>query len=92
MITRNKEKSKIIEATCDICGADCMKELYRPMQSDGDSEKKDINKQFEGMLLNAEWGYCSHNKDGEIWEACVCENCVDKHLSHLINFVKKIYI
>ena len=82
--------SKVVEATCDICGADCMKELYRPMQSDGDRDEHDIEKEFEGMELKATWGYTSQ-KDGEYWEACVCENCVDEHLSTLISFVKKPY-
>jgi hypothetical protein len=94
MITRKaimideRPASKIIEATCDICGEDCMKELFRPMKSDGDRDEHDINKEFEGMELTAHWGYSS-NKDGEYWEACVCEKCVDKYLSNLINFVKK---
>jgi hypothetical protein len=82
--------SKIIEATCDICGADCMIPLFRPMKSDGDRDEHDINKEFEGMELTATWGYVSH-KDGESWEACVCEKCVDEHLSPLISFVKKPY-
>ena len=82
--------SKIIEATCDICGADCMKDLFRPMISDGDRDKHDINKQFEGMELKATWGYSS-GKDGEHWEACVCEECVDQYLVNFINFVKKPY-
>jgi len=87
--TEPKEE-KIIEATCDICGADCMKELFRPMKSDGDRDDHDISKEFEGMELKAVWGYSSE-KDGEIWEAIVCEKCVDEHLSPLVNFLKKIY-
>lgn len=86
-----KSVSKIIEATCDICGEDCMKELFSPMKSDGDRDQHDISKEFEGMELSATWGYRS-KKDEEYWEACVCEKCVDKHLSKLINFVKKPHI
>lgn len=89
MIKKTIYKEKIIEATCDICGADCMKDLYRPMKSQGDRDNHDIEKEFEGMMLNATWGYKS-NKDGETWEACVCENCVDKYLSPIINFIKKL--
>ena len=88
MITR--KLSTIEEATCDICGADCMNDLYRPMKSDGDRDEHDIEKEFEGMELKAIWGYTS-NKDNELWEACVCEKCVDEHLSPLINFIKKPY-
>ena len=84
------KKQQTIEAICDICGADCMKELYRPMTSDGDRDDHDIAKEFEGMELKATWGYSS-SKDGEVWEAVVCEKCVDEHLSKLINFVKKPY-
>ena len=80
----------IIEATCDICGADCMKELYRPMKSQGDRDKHDIEKEFEGMELKAVWGYSS-GKDGEVWEAIICEKCVDEHLAPIINFIKKPY-
>jgi hypothetical protein len=84
------KEAKIIEATCDICGADCMKEQFRPMKSDGDRDDHDIKKEFEGMELKAVWGYSSE-KDGEVWEAIVCEKCVEKHLSPLINFIKKPY-
>jgi hypothetical protein len=92
MIKRSEpKKSEIIEATCDICGADCMKELYRPMKSQGDRDNHDIEKEFEGMELKATWGYRS-GKDGEVWTAVVCEKCVDEHLSKLISFVKDLYI
>jgi len=98
MITRKTElygvggrhDTHIVEATCDVCGADCMKEIFSPKQSDGDRDEHDIEKQFEGMELTALWGYAS-DKDGEYWEACMCEQCVDKHLSKLVNFVKKPY-
>lgn len=81
------KSGKFIEANCDICGSDCMKEIYSPFDHDGDCDDNDIIKTFEGMKLNAEWGFCS-KKDGEDWEAIVCESCVDKHLSKLIRFVK----
>ncbi len=84
------KKERIIEATCDICGADCMKELFRPMKSQGDRDNHDIDKEFEGMELKAVWGYSS-GKDGQQWEAIICEECVEKHLSPLVNFVKKPY-
>ena len=90
MLKKIERKEKIISATCDICGADCMKELFRPMKSDGDRDEHDIEKEFEGMELKAVWGYSS-GKDGETWEAIVCEKCVDKHLVPMINFIKTPY-
>jgi hypothetical protein len=92
MIKRTEpKKSKIVSATCDICGTDCMKELYRPMQSQGDRDDHDIDKEFEGMELRAVWGYTS-KKDGEIWDACICEKCVDEHLVPMVNFIKTLYL
>lgn len=75
---------EIVEATCDICGGDCMKDFYL---SEGDHDDRDNIKEFEGMKLKADWGFMS-NKDGEEWEAIVCEECVDKHLTNLIKFLK----
>jgi hypothetical protein len=89
MIKKENSKEIILEATCDICGADCMIPLY--VKSDGDSDDHDIEKEFEGMELKATWGYYSKGKDGEIWQACVCEDCVDKHLKNLIGFSIKPY-
>ena len=84
-------RNTIVEATCDICGADCMNELYVPDNVEGDFDNEEILKEFEGMELKATWGYTS-NKDGEVWEGTVCENCTDKYLSILINFMKKTYL
>lgn len=79
-------KKEVVEATCDICGEDCMKDLFTPNEFEGD----DSDKEFEGMELTAFWGYAS-GKDGERWEAVVCESCVDKHLAPLIKFLKRPY-
>lgn len=89
MIKKEIKREKILEATCDICGADCMIPTYK--KSDGDRDDHDISKEFEGMTLKAVWGYYSKNKDGEDWDACVCEDCVDKHLKPLIQFSIKPY-
>ena len=78
---------EIVKATCDICGEDCMKDLFSPSKFDGD----DSEKEFEGMELKAIWGFTS-KKDGEVWDAIICENCVDEHLVPLINFIKKPYL
>jgi hypothetical protein len=78
---------EIVKATCDICGEDCMKDLFSPSEFDGD----DSDKEFEGMELKAIWGFAS-KKDGEVWDAIICENCVDKHLVPLVNFMKTPYL
>ncbi len=83
-------KKEVIEATCDICGQDCMKDVFFASDSEGDSDDHENIKEFEGMELKAFWGWES-NKDGERWEGVVCEDCVDKHLSPLINFMKRDY-
>ena len=48
-IVKKEKKEEILEATCDICGNDCMKELFVPMDGDGDSDDQDIVKEFVGM-------------------------------------------
>lgn len=80
---------KIVEATCDICGEDCMQQLYNAA-STKDVIFDSAVKEFEGMELKATWGFGTQ-KDGEIWEAVICEKCVDEHLSGLINFMKTTY-
>jgi hypothetical protein len=82
---------KIVEATCDICGADCMHDVFSPKESDGDRDEKDNYKIFNGMILRADWGAHSNDKEGQTWEACVCENCVDARFKD-INFIKKFYM
>ena len=44
---------------------------------------------FEYLELTATWGFES-NKDGEKWDAHICEKCVDEKLS-FINFKKINY-
>lgn len=90
-IKKNHIENDYIKATCDICGDDCMKEVFAPNDHDGDSEDCEINKTFEGLRLEATWGFAS-KKDGEKWEAIVCENCADKYFSSIVNFIKKPYI
>ena len=80
----------VTEATCDKCGADCMKVLYTPNDLEGDRDDHDIVKEFEGMDLKAVWGYGTQ-KDGEIWTAVICEECVDE-FSKFINFHKDYYL
>jgi hypothetical protein len=44
---------------------------------------------IESMKISATWGFMS-NKDGEKWQADLCEKCVDEKLS-FINFNVKKY-
>jgi len=50
---------------------------------------KSCNTEYDAeyMSLKACWGYMS-GKDLEIWEAQVCESCVDEHLK-MIKFLKR---
>ena len=80
-------KREVVEATCDICGEDCMKDLFTPNKIYGEDVKE-----FEGMELKAVWGYATNNKDGEVWDAVICEKCVDEHLVPLIKFMKRPYL
>lgn len=90
MIIKKNYNRQIVEATCDMCGADCMNNFFDEKSYDGDRDDQDNVKQFEGLVMSATWGYTS-NKDGEQWEAVICEKCVDEHLSH-IPFVKNYYL
>jgi hypothetical protein len=85
MYKKISSNDKIIEATCDICGADCMK----PIGDDDDNHE--ASAEFEGMILEAVWGYMSDGLDGEIWEACACQKCVEEKLSPFISFHKTLY-
>lgn len=80
-------QKEIVKATCDVCGEDCMKDIFTPYSPEGD----DSDKEFEGMELKAVWGFAS-GKDGELWDAVICEKCVDKHLVPLIKFMKRPYL
>lgn len=42
---------------------------------------------YEHVHMYTRWGYGS-KRDGESWEAHICEKCVDDHLIGLINFRK----
>ena len=85
-----KINNKIVEATCDICGEDCMIPLYTPKTSK-DMIFDSAIKEFEGMELKATWGFSSNN-DGEIWNAVLCEKCVYTHLANRVNFLKTPYL
>lgn len=85
---KSKIHNIIVEATCDICGEDCMKPLFEPMKSDGDRDEHDISKEFGGIKLKAIWCFASE-KDTEVWDAVICETCVNNHLFKLVNFTKK---
>lgn len=57
------------DVVCDLCGQSCR-------------DEHDFN--YHYATLTATWGYGS-GKDGETWEAHICEKCVDS-----LPFVAKI--
>lgn len=48
-----------------------------------------IHKEY--LTIKHCFGYES-NKDGEKWEAHICEDCIDKYLNNLILFQKTPYL
>jgi hypothetical protein len=70
------QEEQIEDITCDICLESCRDSL-------------DMN--FECLSISTKWGYGSNNKDGEKWEAHVCESCTEKYLKDLILFNKSSY-
>lgn len=67
------------DVICDSCGKSCKVFLGE--------NKKHFN--FEYMRLSARWGYGS-DKDLEVWEAHICEKCVDTKFTK-ITFKKEHY-
>ncbi len=53
---------------CNACG--------RQLVTDNDILKEDA------LFITKEWGYFS-NKDGEVHELCICEECYDKMIKKL---------
>ncbi len=74
---RRKENNDKIVVRCNNCGKDI-------------KTNKDIA--VEGLLsLNVDWGYFSE-KDGEVHEIDICEECYDKWISQFkipIDIVRK---
>lgn len=77
-----KTEQVIDEVICDVCGESCMKQFEIGANA---------TKQFVGIQIKQPWGYLSNGKDLQIWEADICEKCVDEKLS-FINFDKSPYI
>jgi hypothetical protein len=65
---------------CDICLESCYV---------GDSNG---HGDHEHLTISGSFGYWSNQKDGEKWEAHVCEKCVDEYLSKMILFNKDLYM
>jgi len=64
----------VTDILCDCCGKSCKVKSIIGGQP-----------QYEFMELKAFWGFNS-KKDLAKWSAKVCESCVDKKLSKIINF------
>jgi hypothetical protein len=75
-VTKTIEEDKIVDVTCDICMESC---------------RDSIDMNFEHLTIKGNWGYGS-DKDGETWEAHVCEKCSEEYLSKLILFQKSLYM
>ena len=75
-VQKTEEVDEIVDVTCDICMNTC---------------RDSIDMNHEYLNIKGNWGYGS-DKDGETWEAHVCEKCSDEHLSKLILFQKSLYM
>jgi hypothetical protein len=71
----SKKVEVLKDVICDSCGKSCM-----------DS----IKLNYEYLTLTGYWGYGS-KKDGQKWEAHICEKCVDRKFKH-IKFNKVDYM
>lgn len=81
----NLPQSIITDILCDCCGKSC-KVLEGNIQNELREDDGHPFYVFEYLKLEAYWGYHS-KKDGDHWEAHLCESCVDEKLS-FINFDK----
>jgi hypothetical protein len=75
-VIKEVEENEVVDITCDICMESC---------------RDSIDMNHEHLTIKGNWGYGS-DKDGETWEAHVCEKCSDEHLSKLILFQKSLYM
>jgi hypothetical protein len=58
---QTREVDVLVDVTCDICGKPC---------------RDEHGNEPNFATLSATWGWGSH-KDGEEWEAHICEKCCD---------------
>jgi len=75
---KRKKVEELKDIICDSCGKSCLIDTGLKF------------KNFEFMELKAEWRFGS-KKDGEEWNAHLCEKCVDEKLS-FIKFENKNYL
>ncbi len=81
----------ITDIVCDSCGKSCLIKI----PSSDFFNRKEFNHEYnaknvsEFLTIKGDWGYFS-KKDGERWEAHICEKCVDEKLS-FIKFNKTDY-
>jgi hypothetical protein len=69
MVTKKVEE--LFDIKCDCCGKSCNTETH-----------PDGSKSFEYMELKGHWGFNS-KKDLEMWQAHLCEKCVDEKLGFI---------
>jgi len=63
------EKDQLFDIVCDVCGKRCRNEC---------SDAVDDAGLVEYATLEAFWGYCSNNKDGERYTCEMCEGCFER--------------
>jgi hypothetical protein len=76
-VIKEVEEDVIVDITCDICMNSCL-DSHHGMN-------------HEHLHIKGNWGYGS-DKDGQTWEAHICESCSDEYLSKLILFQKSLYM
>ena len=100
-VTKYKKVDSIDDVICDICGNSCDmgpifidKKESRKMKvchiTNTPYIKRDQDKNFEYLTMNAKWGYNSVY-DLEEWNAHICQNCVQEHLLKFVKFKSTQY-
>lgn len=64
----------ISDIICDKCGNSCK---TGGEQANGVDNNNRPFFNFDYLELSGHFGFYSNNKDGETWEAHVCQNCAD---------------
>lgn len=80
-------REEIVDIVCDVCGRSCMVDEFT-IDNESRPDHGETARVFEYMKLSADWGYHTA-KDGEKWEASICESCVDEKFK-AVTFTKSV--
>lgn len=69
-----KTEQVLVDVVCDRCGGSCISERIETADADGNPVELPS---VEKATVRADWGFFS-GKDGERWDADLCETCSDK--------------